>query len=217
LSAPLRLIFAKAPLDAATLDAAARAVNEGGTLIFPTDTVYGIGCDPEDTTAIERIFEAKGREPDKPLAIHLAAAADAERFGDLTASAVAVIERLWPGAVAIVVPRKPGACDAAARGGPTVSMRCPDSPECAAILRAAGPLAATSANRSGMPAFTGRRDELDRLVVASLAIITGPTSRGRESTVVDCTAHPIRILREGALDRQAIERALVGTGVEIAP
>jgi len=211
----LQIIDAALPLGTAVLNAARTCVESGGTLVFPTDTVYGIGCDPENGAAVDAVYAAKKRPAEKPLAIHLAQPADARRYAMLSPAARAVIERLWPGPVAIVALREPGVCDAAARWGATISLRCPASDACAAILRATGALAATSANVSGRPAFTGAPDEFDRLPDATLAVITGPTFAGRESTVVDCTEDPIRILREGALSRQAIEAALRGSGVAL--
>ena len=213
----MQLFNVEPPLGRSVLDVAVACVKNGGTLIFPTDTVYGIGCDPENAAAIAAVYAAKRRPAEKPLAIHLLDAAEAQRFAVFGNAARAVAERLWPGPIAIVAVRRPGICAEAARFGSTISLRCPKSDECAAILRATGPLAATSANVSGRLAFTGSSNEFDRLPEATLAIITGPTFAGRESTVVDCTENPIRILREGALSKHAINDALRGSGVVMLP
>ena len=189
---------------AARLAEAAACIAAGGTLIFPTETVYGIGCAPDDAHAVDTIFRAKQRPADKPLAIHLAYAEQAATFARvLMPCAQRIIERLWPGPVAIVVERAAGAASAAALDGETISLRCPDDAACAAILRATGPLAATSANISDRPAFTGDED-VSLLPDATLAIITGPTRLRQESTVVDCTGESARILRHGAVDDAAI-------------
>jgi L-threonylcarbamoyladenylate synthase len=212
----MRVQRVRAPLDQATLFAAAQCIRAGGTLIFPTDTVYGIGCDPYDAAAVDDVFAAKRRPLDRPLAIHVADPRDAEAFGVLTRQARVVMERFWPGAVAIVVERKSNTVEAAARGGHTISLRCPAYAPCIQILHATGPLAATSANLSGQPAFTGTWESIKELPDATLAIITGPTPSGRESTIVDCTQAPVQILREGVLSRQEIESALKSAGVAVA-
>lgn len=212
----MKIVRTRAPLERALLDEAAAGIASGGTLIFPTDTVYGIGCDPENTTAIAAIFAAKRRPADRPLAIHVADPADAGRYAEVTAEARAVIDRLWPGPVAIVLNRKPDVCEAAARGGPTISLRCPQFAPCEQILRAVGPLAATSANISGSPAYAGEHKDFSRLPDATLAIITGPTPVGRESTILDCSAGPVRIIREGAIRKDEIARVLRRAGLEVA-
>ncbi len=197
----MRVIRTAGIPDEATLAEAAACIAAGGTLIFPTETVYGIGCAPDDSAAVEAIFRAKQRPADKPLAVHLAWPEAAAQFArTLSFAARRIIERLWPGPVAIIVERAPEMASAAALGGPTLSLRCPDDPACAAILRATGPLAATSANISGGDAYTGERADLRALPDATLALITGPTRLRQESTVVDCTGKIARIVRRGAVD-----------------
>jgi L-threonylcarbamoyladenylate synthase len=192
-------------------DEAAACIASGGTLIFPTDTVYGIGCDPDSETAIAAIFTAKHRPADKPLAIHLASHGDAEYFAQaLSRAARRIIETMWPGPIAIVVARRTGRCGAAARGGPTISLRCPDDAVCRELLRATGPLAATSANVSDAPPYLGDESGIASLPDATLAIIAGPTKVRRESTVLDCSSDRVRILRAGAVPTDEIERSLRG-------
>lgn len=204
----MRVAAAQGVPHAATLRDAAACIAGGGTLIFPTETVYGVGCDPDNAKAVAEIFRIKRRPADKPLAIHIAWPEQAPRFAlSLTRSARRIIEKLWPGPVAIVVARAPDQATAAALGGPTISLRCPDDVSCAAILRATGPLAATSANISGTTPFDGEEASVASLPDATMAIITGPTRLRQESTVVDCTADIPRILRLGAVDADAIRRA----------
>jgi len=197
--------------DAAALADAAACVARGGTLIFPTDTVYGIGCAPEDESAIEAIFAAKRRPPEKPLAIHVSRPAEARAFAArFSPGAQIIIDRFWPGPVTIIVERAAGRCAAAAREGPTIALRCPDSAACAAILDATGPLAATSANISGAPSYAGAEPDVRDLPEADVAIIAGPTKQQRESTVLDCSSEIVRVVRRGALDPDNIAAALEG-------
>jgi L-threonylcarbamoyladenylate synthase len=203
----MRVATAQGVPDAAVLRDAAACIVAGGTLIFPTETVYGLGCDPNNAKAVAEIFRLKGRPADKPLAIHIAWPEQAPQFARrLTRSARRIIETLWPGPVAIVVERASDQATAAALGGPTISLRCSDDASCAAILRATGPLAATSANIAGKTAFDGEAASVASLPDATMAIITGPTRLRQESTVVDCTADIPRILRLGAVDADTIER-----------
>ena len=197
--------------DAAALADAAACIARGGTLIFPTDTVYGIGCAPEDEGAIDAIFAAKRRPAEKPLAIHVSRPADARAFAArISIGAQIVIDRFWPGPVTVIVERKAGRCAAAARQGPTIALRCPDSAACKAILDATGPLAATSANISGSPSYAGADADPRDLPDADVAIIAGPTKQLRESTVLDCSSEIVRVVRRGALDPDDIAAALAG-------
>lgn len=197
--------------NAVVLAEAQKCIADGGTLIFPTDTVYGIGCAPENDRAVAAIFDAKRRPLTKPLALHLTAREEAQTFAArLTRGARAVMDLFWPGPVTIIVERNRALCAAAARNGPTIALRLPDAPACTAILRATGPLAATSANVSGAPAYAGDEGEIDALPDATLAIIAGPTKQRRESTVLDCSTDTVRVVRSGAVDPAKIAAALEG-------
>jgi len=207
----VKIVRASGALDASVLDEAAACIRSGGTLIFPTDTVYGIGCAPENAAAVDAIFAAKRRPPIKPLAIHLARADQARDYAcTIGVAARALIDAFWPGPLALVVERNPGVAAAAACGGDTISLRCPDDDACRSILTATGPLAATSANISSLPPFSGDERDIDALPPATLAVIAGPPKERRESTVLDCTSDTIRILRPGAIDAQTIAHALRG-------
>jgi len=197
--------------NAELLDEAAACVRGGGTLIFPTDTVYGIGCAPDDARAVAALFAAKRRPPDRPLSLHVARADDALHLVTELPRAVHVLmERFWPGPLTIIVRRAPHAIAAAALGGATIGLRCPDDEACNAILISTGPLAATSANISGETAYDGSDDDMERLPEATLALLKGPTSLRRESTVLDCTGAMPKILRSGALRADTLRAALAG-------
>jgi L-threonylcarbamoyladenylate synthase len=187
----------------------AQCVRSGGTVIFPTDTVYGIGCDPENDSAIDAIFALKGRSANKPLALHVTSIKQSDAFvaewNDLARRAS---ERFWPGPVAIVLARKPDRYERAACGLPTISLRCPDDNLCQAILAGAGPLAATSANRSGAPAFVGADTKMGDLPDADVVVLAGPTRWRTESTIVDCTHEAPVVMREGVVPASAIMTAL---------
>jgi tRNA threonylcarbamoyl adenosine modification protein (Sua5/YciO/YrdC/YwlC family) len=194
---------------ASILAEADACVRSGGTLIFPTDTVYGIGCAPNDPRAVAAVFAAKRRPQDKPLSLHVACAADMLPYVDeLPRAAKVLIDEFWPGPLTIIVRRAESA--ATALGGATIGLRCPGDDACIAILAAVGPLAATSANISGATAYDGGDDDIATLPDATLALLKGPTSLRRESTVLDCTGAMPKILRSGALKPDAIRAALGG-------
>jgi L-threonylcarbamoyladenylate synthase len=206
----MRIVRLAGMPDSLLLNEAARCVAEGGTIIFPTDTVYGIGCAAENDAAVASIFAAKRRPADKPLAVHLASPDLAGRYAQrISPAARALIEAFWPGPVTVIVERKENVCKAAARGGATIALRCPDDDVCRAILSSTGPLAATSANISGAAAYDGG-DDLTELPEASLAIIAGTTKQRRESTVLDCSADAVRLVRQGALAAADVARTLAG-------
>jgi len=193
------------------IDAAAQCIRAGGTLVFPTETVYGLGAAAEDDGAIEAIYRAKGRAFNKPLALHVAVVAQAQPFvARWPHAALRAIDHFWPGALALIVPRVPGRFEKASAGFATISVRCPSHALTQKILARTGALAATSANRSGAPAFDGSAARSADLPPASLAIVAGPTALQRESTIMDCTLDPPAVLRWGAIDRRSLE-AVMGT------
>jgi tRNA threonylcarbamoyl adenosine modification protein (Sua5/YciO/YrdC/YwlC family) len=188
-------------LDPDLLAAAVRAVGAGEVIGMPTDTVYGIGTDPLSEEAIGRLFAAKGRPEAKPIPILAADLAGAEAIGRFDDSAAAAARSHWPGPLTLVVPRVEGLPDwvgSAALG--TVGIRVPDHPVALALLGATGPLAVTSANRSGEPAADDAESAVAALGEAVAVFLPGRGAGGDPSTVVDLSGSEPRVLRRGALD-----------------
>ena len=198
------------------------ALQAGGVVAIPTDTVYGIGVGLDTPGGIERLFAAKSRPPDKAIALLLADLDQAQQIGDLTPAARALAAAFWPGGLTLVVPRRTDRpLPAALTGGelapgaiPTVGLRVPDHDAPRALARALGPLPTTSANRSGEPEARDA-DEIEALLGGSIDLVLdgGPAAGGPASTVVDVTAAEPRILRAGAIDPDAIARALASAGL----
>lgn len=191
---------------------AARLLRDGGTVAFPTETVYGLGANALDRQAVRRIFEAKGRPAGDPLIVHLAAAGDLQRVARaIPARARTLAEVFWPGPLTLVLPKAPEVPGEVTAGLPTVAVRVPSHPVALALLRAAGvPVAAPSANRYGRASPTSALHVLDDLEGRiDLVLDGGPTTIGVESTVLDLTGEPPAILRPGGVPREAIE-AIVG-------
>ncbi len=189
------------------VDRVASIVFSGGTVIFPTDTVYGIGCDPVRDDAIGRIYALKERDASKPLTLHLATVAEALEYADGDRLAALAIRRLLPGPVTLIVRRPPYVSRRMTAGLGTMGLRVPDHALCAAILERCGPFAGTSANSSGSPAFTGEGDRSE-LPAADAMVDDGPTRYRQESTIVDVSAGEPRVVREGVVSVTTLERVL---------
>jgi L-threonylcarbamoyladenylate synthase len=196
-------------------DAVARAaavLRRGGLVAFPTETVYGLGASALDAAAVARVFAAKGRPSNNPLIVHLAGAADAVRVcAAWPAAAARLAERFWPGPLTLVLPRRPELPDAVTAGGPTVAVRVPAHAVARALIAAAGgPVAAPSANRSGYLSPTRAEHVLAGLDGRiEMVLDAGAVPGGIESTVLDLTGDPPRLLRPGLLSPAEIE-AVVG-------
>lgn len=197
---------------------AARTLEAGGIVACPTDTVYGIAVALDTPGGIERLFAAKQRPPDKAIALLLADAEQASTIGELNGPAATLARSFWPGGLTLVVPRRADVRLPAALGGlgaiATVGLRVPDHDAPRALARAVGPLPTTSANRSGEPEARDA-DELEALLGNALDLILdgGIASGGLASTVIDATSDPVRILREGAISADAIDRCLASAGL----
>ena len=187
---------------------AAELLHQGGLVAFPTDTVYGLGAVVFNEDAVEKIYLAKDRPPDKAIPILLSSA----EYMDLVAAGIGstatrLAQRFWPGPLTIVVPKSDRVPDAVA--GTTVGIRVPDHPLARALLGLAGPLAVTSANLSGNSSPVTAVEVLEQLDGRVEIILDGGTSPGGiPSTVVDCTGEELVILRPGPLSLQDLLTAL---------
>ena len=203
----------------ATRAEAAGLLRAGRIVAIPTDTVYGIAAWLDLPDAIERLFAAKRRPPEKAVAVLLADVDQAATLGVLTPAARALGERFWPGGLTLVLPVLPGAVlpRVLAAGAPTIGVRVPDHDAPRALARLLGPLPTTSANVSGEPDSRDAAEIAARLGDAiALVIDGGPIHGGPASTVVDCTLDPPVIRRVGAIPSAAIVEALVAAGLRAA-
>ena len=194
-------IAADAP-DPAGLAEAARLLQQGGLVAFPTETVYGLGADAANPRALERLNRVKGRPPEKPYSLHMHSAEQVRAYvTSIPPMAQRLMDRFWPGPLTIIMP---GA------DGKTVGFRLPDHPIARAFLLACGvPVAAPSANRSGSPPPTDAQEVAAALNGDVDCILDGgPTTFGRESTVVEIAGDRVEIRREGAVSQEAIRAAL---------
>jgi len=198
----------------------ARAVavlRDGGLVAFPTETVYGLGCDAESPVALRRLFAVKRRPADHPVIVHVSSVAAIEVYAvDVSPVARALVDVFWPGPLTVVLPRSARIPDEVTGGRGTVGLRVPDE-SCALALLVAfgGAVAAPSANRFGKVSPTTAADvRADLGDDVDLILDGGPCRVGVESTIVDCTGPVPTILRLGGVAQTAIE-AVVGTSVEL--
>ena len=185
-----------------TCDVAANILREGGLVAIPTETVYGLGANGLDEAAVAKIFIAKGRPQDNPLILHVADAIEMERFAhDIPAEAYLLAEKFWPGPLTLILPAKDIVPRSTTGGLTTVGIRCPDNETTREIIRLAGvPVAAPSANTSGKPSTVTAQHVLHDHEGKIDAVVDGGHSRvGVESTIVDLTEKPARLLRPGGI------------------
>lgn len=194
---------------------AAEILRHGGLVALPTETVYGLGASALEIDAVKRIFAVKGRPQDNPLIIHVAGpAALGEWCEDVPEAAWRLAERFWPGPLTLVLKcRKTGdphIPDRVTAGLDTVAVRCPDHPATLEVIRLAGvPIAAPSANLSGKPSTTTARHCLHDLAGKVEAVLDGgPCRVGLESTILDLTVFPPRVLRPGGVTLEQLREAL---------
>lgn len=202
--------------DPAVIARAAEVIRAGRLVAFPTETVYGLGANALDPSAVRAVFRAKGRPSSNPLIVHVP---DSTRIVNVVAdwpeTAARLAERFWPGPLTLVVPKLPGIPDEITAGGPTIAIRCPSNLIAQALLRSADrPIAAPSANRSTELSPT-RAKHVWKSLNGRIDLILdgGPCPGGIESTVVDVSGRVIRLLRPGLITVPMLEE-VVGT-VEI--
>jgi L-threonylcarbamoyladenylate synthase len=179
------------------LRAAAAAVDRGELVVYPTETVYGLGADALDAAAVERVFDLKGRDRSNPLSLGVASVDDALRYTRPTERAVAFARAFLPGPVTVVVERGDRVPDALTAGRDRVGIRVPDHDLARALMAETGPLTATSANVSGTGSVTSPGGLGERVREGVAAVIDGGETPGTESTVVDPAAGTIH--RRGAM------------------
>jgi L-threonylcarbamoyladenylate synthase len=195
--------------DADAIALAAAALAAGQLVVLPTDSVYGLAADPSLPAAVVRLFEAKDRPRSLAIPVLVASLAQLDRLVEVDARAKRAIGALWPGAVTLVLRRRPGVDWDLGDAPGTLAVRMPDHPVALELLTQAGPLAVTSANPSGEPTpetCAGVREALGDAV--SVYLDAGPSALATPSTVLDLAGDEPRILRSGAVPPEAVFAAL---------
>ena len=185
-------------------------VKDGGVIVFPTDTLYGLGCNPYNEKAVEKIFEIKNRDKTNPLPILASSITDIERIVSLGSTGKKLAQIYWPGALTIIVPLIDVNISYKLRAGKmSIGVRIPNNICALLLLRDCKYLTGTSANKSGEAACKSSSEVLSSSLRGFDAILDGGTVKGRvQSTIVDLTGQSPKISREGAITSQAIYTSL---------
>ena len=194
-----------------TAHIAAELIQKGELVAIPTETVYGLAANGLDESAVAKIFEAKGRPQDNPLILHLYGPEQMQDYcDDIPQAAYTLAEKFWPGPLTMVLKAKSNVPKRTTGGLSTVAVRCPDSAITRSIIRLSGaPLAAPSANISGKPSTTTAQHVLHDHDGRIAAIVDGGACRvGVESTIVDLTESPARLLRPGGITPEQLMEVL---------
>jgi len=187
------------PMNSDSISLAAKAVRRGLLVVYPTDTVYGLGCDPLNHAAVRRLFEAKGRES-KPVPVLCATAEKAEELVKFSRRASELSKEHWPGALTIVAPLRRPVAPQLTQGGELLGVRVPAHSGCLELLATCGGwLTGTSANRSGEPSARSAGEALDALGHDVDVVLDGGRLGGLESTVVKVVGDEVTILRTGPI------------------
>ncbi|MEA1961401.1 MAG: L-threonylcarbamoyladenylate synthase [Bacillota bacterium] len=210
----------------ASIDRAAALIKAGELVAFPTETVYGLGADALNDSAVQKIFTAKERPQESPLLIHVSQRQQVEGLAlDIPPIAIQLMDHFWPGPLSIILPAAPVVPSSVRGGKKTVGFRMPSHPVSIALIQAAGPIAAPSANLYGRPSPTSSlhvRSDLDGRIAAVLD--AGETGGGLESTVLDLSEGRCNLLRQGGIPIKWIQdelgadvRVTLATGMKTAP
>ncbi|MBQ8768139.1 MAG: threonylcarbamoyl-AMP synthase [Oscillospiraceae bacterium] len=194
-----------------TAKIAADIIKNGGLVAIPTETVYGLGANGLDESAVAKIFEAKGRPQDNPLILHVSRTEDIEKFcHSIPQAAYALAEAFWPGPLTMVLPARDTVPKRTTAGLDTVAVRCPDCAITRDIIALSGvPIAAPSANISGKPSTTtAQHVHHDHDGRIDAIVDGGPCRVGVESTIVDLTDERPRLLRPGGITPQQLKAVL---------
>jgi len=197
------------PANDESIQAALKILRNGGLVAFPTDTVYGVGALAFDGKAVESIYTAKDRPIEKAIPVLIGDTEDMEKIGmNIPEIAYKLASRFWPGPLTCIIPKQLTLPESVSDTD-TVGVRVPDHEVARTLLRAAGPMAVTSANISGQPSPSSAQEVFAQLGGRiDLIIDGGLTPGGVPSTLVDCTGKDIKILRKGPISLQEIRLKL---------
>jgi L-threonylcarbamoyladenylate synthase len=193
-----------------TLEELVGALDAGGVVGVPTDTVYGVACRPDDAAALARVYAVKRRPEGMEIGLLAASAAQLEPLVEMPPVARRLAAAFWPGGLSLVLRAVPGSGLAVPRAGTTLMVRVPGHPRLRELLERTGPLAVTSANRHGEPACTTAAEVSERLAGELDAVLDGGRGDGMGSTIIDCTEDPPRVLRPGPVSFDQLRPHLGG-------
>jgi L-threonylcarbamoyladenylate synthase len=195
---------------ASDIEKAAKVIGDGGIVVYPTETVYGLGADPFSKESIMKVFEAKGRSKAMPLSVAVRDFKDAGRIGVVNKAAKALASKFMPGPITIIIEKSEGLPYELTSGLGTIGIRVPDHPIAIKLIGLAGPITATSANISGQESPRSYREASAQMSGRVGLILDGGACKvGKESTIVDVSKEgTFSIVREGAIGKDMIGKVL---------
>jgi L-threonylcarbamoyladenylate synthase len=199
-----------ARIDISVIKCAVEYLKAGELIIYPTDTVYGLGADALNVEAVHKVFEAKRRPPGQPLPVAVSGIRMAENLAEVGEDARRLMRAFWPGALTIVLPKRRLVPDIVTGGEGSIALRAPNHQIPLRLIEESGfPLIATSANLHGWPNPKSALEAQAQIgSKVGLVLDAGPSS-GKPSTVIDMTATPPKILRQGPITREELSRVLL--------
>jgi L-threonylcarbamoyladenylate synthase len=202
-----------------SLDEAVNTISRGGLVVLPTDTVYGIGADAFDADAVAALLAAKGRGRQMPPPVLVPDVRTLDGLAtEVSDEARALVEAFWPGGFTIILRSQPSLHWDLGETHGTVALRMPDHPAALALLRRTGPMAVSSANRTGSPAAVEVADAVEQLGDPVACYLDGGTAPGGvASTIVDATGEQLRVVRTGAISLEALREVAPVLGADEEP
>ena len=195
--------------EAEVIEQAANSVESGRIIVYPTDTIYGVGTNALDPVAVLRIFEVKRRPLENPLPVAVAGVEMAERLAVVTTGARRLMESFWPGALTIVLPKKDVVPDVVTAGRLGLALRAPDHRVPLKIIEKSGlPLIATSANVHGAASCKSAQEAMRQIGDRVDLVLDGGATAGTASTILDLTGARPRVLREGPVTGMMLRQVL---------
>lgn len=184
------------------------AIQKGGIVAFPTETVYGVGIHFDDEEALDRLMEAKNRDYSKAITLMVADKRDISQYAYISPQAQKMIDQFMPGMITLIFKKKESVRDSMTNGKSTIGIRIPDSEFVLSLLKKVGPMLVTSANLSQHSNTTSTQEVLNQLDGRIDLVVDGKTSDNIASTVVDVSQDEIKILRAGKITKEQIEEAI---------
>jgi len=190
------------------IEKATKSIRSGGVVVFPTDTVYGIGCNPYDNKAVEKIYKIKNRESQKLLPLLGYSLDELEKIAVFTTEMKKIIEKFWPGPITLIVELKDDKIKQSMKLKDRIAVRIPKN-ECAlSLLKECRIIIGTSANISGSKSFTDPDDCEKNLVGYDILVDGGKIPGGDESTIIEFYGNKLKILRKGSISEEEIREIL---------
>ena len=186
------------------IERAVKIINKGGIAVFPTDTIYGIGCDPYNNESVKKIYDIKSRKTSKPFPILVYSREVAEKIVHFDDLSIKIVERFWPGPLTIIVNSKDKKLNNSLNVPDKIAIRVPNHKCTLELLRKCNLLIGTSANISGHSGFTNPNDCFDNIQDYDIFIDGGSITSNGESTIIEVKNKTIKIIREGAISKREI-------------